>query len=104
MDRQSPSAPSSTLSAEQAGPDGEIWATALKFGMIQRHLEETERHATLGKRIVEEQRRRVAELEREGHDVQAAHYLLNLFEEIQTMHVSHGKRLQEELDKFWDKA
>ena len=63
------------------------------------HLEQAKRHAAAGKRLLAEQRARIAQLLNDGHDVAPAEALLARFEETQTLHLADVERLIEELAK-----
>ncbi len=83
----------------QAAP-GAARPPLLKRSMIEDHLEQAERHVAVGERIVAEQRTRVAELERDRHDVTQSRQLLGQFEEILAMQIAHRDRLRSELERF----
>ena len=51
----------------------------------------------LSEEYIRIQRERGAELERDGHDASDARGLLELFEELQSMHVAHRDRLVRQL-------
>jgi hypothetical protein len=65
--------------------------------MIEEHLAMAERHVTAGERCIADQRARVAELGRDGHDTTESLLLLGQFQEIQELHVADRNRLRNEL-------
>ncbi len=83
---------------QQAAP-GYAPPPLLKRSMIEDHLEQAERHVAVGERIVAEQRARIAQLERDGHDVTRSRELLGQFEEILAMQIAHRDRLRSELER-----
>jgi hypothetical protein len=69
-------------------------------GMIEDHLAMAERHVIAGDRCVDEQRARVATLERDGHDTTESLLLLGRFQEVQELHVADRDRLRKELAEW----
>jgi hypothetical protein len=65
--------------------------------MLLQHLQEVEKHVALGEHRIAEQRARIDELTRDGHDVRWAVELLATFEEMQHLHVEDRERLRSEL-------
>jgi hypothetical protein len=65
--------------------------------MVERHLKQAERHAEVGQEHISSQRKRIAQLERDGHDTYEARKLLAQFEELQSMHIAHRDRLARQL-------
>jgi len=65
--------------------------------LIQDHLADAERHVSEGERHVARQRDVVAELERAGHDSEAARMLLRHIEAWLELHVADRDRLRQEL-------
>lgn len=68
--------------------------------MVEAHLAQADRHVHRGDEIITEQKQRVAELERDGHDTKAARELLALFEEVQRVHLADRNRLRHELNEI----
>jgi hypothetical protein len=71
--------------------------------LIVTHLVEAEDHVRLGEEHLAKQRVIVAHLQQKEADVQERNQaisLLNLLEELQTMHVAHRDRLNRLLDAF----
>jgi hypothetical protein len=68
--------------------------------MVERHIALAEEHVTIGDKNVANQRKSVAELERDGHDAAQARELLQRFEELQAMHIADLQRLRNELDNL----
>jgi len=66
-------------------------------GMLERHLEQAKRHAATGEKHLTRQRALITKLERDGHDASEAKTLLELLEELQTMHIAHRDRLARQL-------
>jgi hypothetical protein len=66
--------------------------------MLERHLALAERHVAEGQPRVDSQRRLVAELERDGHDITEARRMLTAFEETQQLHVEDRDRIRKELE------
>lgn len=65
--------------------------------IIREHLSQAERHVALGAQHIREQKERIVEFERSGHDTAAARDLLRIFEEMQVLHIADRDRLQQEL-------
>ena len=57
--------------------------------LLEEHLAQARRHIRLGQEHIKRQKELVTELERDGHDVSEPKRLLDLFREIQLMHVLH---------------
>jgi ribosomal 50S subunit-associated protein YjgA (DUF615 family) len=72
--------------------------------MVTRHLQEAQEHVKLGLQHVSRQREIVAELERDGHDVTAAHRLLANFERMQETHEADLHRIERELANLDSKS
>jgi len=70
---------------------------SLERAVIKSHLAQAEQAARLGREHVERQIEIVANLEKDGHDTQAARRLLRTFEEVQAEHEAHRERLRAEL-------
>ena len=64
--------------------------------LLQR-LAQTERHAADGTRHVADQRKLIADLERNGRDTNFARDLLRQFESLRELHVADRDRLKKEL-------
>jgi hypothetical protein len=62
-------------------------------------LAEVEWRIGAGEKNLGEQRRVVADLERDGRDASRARELLARFEELQRVHVAHRDRIRAELAK-----
>ncbi|MDK1373502.1 MULTISPECIES: hypothetical protein [unclassified Sinorhizobium] len=67
-----------------------------ELAIIERHLAEAERHLAEASRHVENQRRIVAELERDGLDASLAHEVLETFEQSYVAHKMELDRLVQE--------
>ncbi len=65
---------------------------------IQQYLEQAERHAAEGRQLVARQEALVAELDRDGHDTDAARKVLETLRETQSLHEADVRRLLEELE------
>ncbi|MGY8664319.1 hypothetical protein Q3C01_18495 [Bradyrhizobium sp. UFLA05-109] len=52
-------------------------------------LAEAEKRVALGERHIVQQERRIAELDRDGHDTREAFALLDTFRQTQVQHVAH---------------
>src|SRR5262245_53102038 len=65
--------------------------------MLERHLQQAEVHVAQGARHVREQRERLSQLARAGHDIQEAQTLLAQFGQLQEIHVATRDRLAREL-------
>ena len=65
--------------------------------MLIEHLQQAEAQAAGGARHIERQRRLIAELERDGHDVTAAKDLLAIYLQTQELHEQHRDWLRCEL-------
>lgn len=65
--------------------------------VLQHYLVEAEWHVLLGKRLIAEQRRRLADMTRLGLDRTQAQELLRLLEEIHVMQLARRDRLRAEL-------
>ena len=61
--------------------------------MLERHLQQAEAHVAKGGQHIIQQRELVARLEGRGHDASRARTLLEQFEEMQEIHISHRDRL-----------
>ena len=68
-----------------------------KKAMLLDHLATAERHVERGREIVARQRAIVRELARDGHDTTSAVDLLQLFEQLQDLHIADRDRLRWEL-------
>jgi hypothetical protein len=67
--------------------------------VLLNHLHVAERHVREAERHVEQQRGRIADLERHGHDSTQAIDLLATFEEMLQTHIAERARIQQELDQ-----
>ena len=56
-------------------------------------LERAERHVALGQRHVTRQRELITELKAGGHDTKLSEQLLQVFEELQALHIADRDRL-----------
>jgi len=65
--------------------------------MLQRHLQQAEAHVAMGAEHVRQQRERLSQLERHGHDTFRTRALLAQFEDLQDMHIAHRDRLLQQL-------
>ena len=65
--------------------------------MLQRHLQQAEAHVAMGAEHVRQQRERLSQLERHGHDTFRTRELLAQFEDLQDMHIAHRDRLLQQL-------
>ena len=65
--------------------------------LLEAHLAQARRHIALGQEHLARQKQIVHELERDGHSVSEAKQLLDLFRDLQAMHVAHRDRLLEEI-------
>ncbi|MBV9221997.1 MAG: hypothetical protein JO366_03220 [Methylobacteriaceae bacterium] len=65
--------------------------------ILVRHLTQAEDHVAKGKRHLQQQREIVAKLNGEGGGSTRAQRLLNLFEEMQALHVADRERLKKAL-------
>jgi hypothetical protein len=74
----------------------------MERSMIEAHLEQAERHVARGEELIAEQKARIAEMERDGHDTGPFRDLLRQFEETQRMHVADRDRLRKELNERSD--
>ena len=68
-------------------------------GMLERHLEQAERHIAASQQHLSRQRERIAQFERNHHDASTAKALLELFEDLDKMHIAHRDRIADELGK-----
>ena len=59
----------------------------------EKHLAQAEQIAALGRSHIERQRRIVAQLSRDGHDVHQARELLRVFEELQVQNEAFRDQL-----------
>ena len=66
--------------------------------MLYDYLQQAERHVGQGLRHIDKQSKLVAALERKGRDPSHAKALLNLFEQLQDLHVAHRDRLKDEFE------
>src|SRR5215831_17570375 len=64
--------------------------------MLQRHLQQAEAHVAIGAEHVRQQRERLSQLQRHGHDTFRARALLAQFEGLQDTHIAHRDRLLQE--------
>jgi hypothetical protein len=86
--------------SRENAPDGSRdFRGAIDRTMRERLLTQAQRHVASGQEHVGRQRERIAQLERDGHDAADAGKLLQLFEELQSMHVAHRDRHIQELGK-----
>jgi hypothetical protein len=69
----------------------------VNWGMLQRHLQQAEAHVAMGAEHIWQQRERLSQLEREGHDTFRTRALLAQFEDLQDMHIAHRDRLLQQL-------
>src|SRR5262245_1325091 len=69
----------------------------VNWEMLQRHLQQTEAHVAMGAEHVRQQRERLSQLERRGHDTFRTKALLAQFEDLQDMHIAHRDRLLQQL-------
>ena len=67
--------------------------------MLKDQLEMARSHVALGEKHLARQRELILELYRDGHDTRQARELLKQFEELQALHVSDCKRLEQELNE-----
>jgi len=67
--------------------------------MQLRHLEEAERHVVRGERLISEQKLRIANLERDGHDSTTARELLETYRALQDEHLKNRDRIIKELEE-----
>ncbi|MGD9738032.1 MAG: hypothetical protein AB7O56_13365 [Bauldia sp.] len=65
---------------------------------IARRLEEAEARVARGRKIIEEQVARLAELKRDGHDTELAEDVLRTLRESQEIYESALKRTEAEID------
>ena len=65
--------------------------------LLEEHLDLARRHIALGQKHLMRQKEIIDELERDGHDVNEAKYLLDLFKDVQALHIAHRDRLLEEI-------
>jgi len=65
--------------------------------MLQRHLQQAEAHVAMGAEHLRQQRERLSQLERHGHDTFRTRALLAQFEDLQDMHIAHRHRLLQQL-------
>jgi len=61
--------------------------------MLQRHLQQSDTHVAMGAEHVRQQRDRLSQLERHGHDTFRTRALLAQFEDLQDKHIAHRDRL-----------
>jgi hypothetical protein len=66
--------------------------------MLQKHLEEAERHVALGERHIAEQEHIVAHFASLGYDTIEARKLLENFYASQTQHLQHRSRILRDLE------
>jgi hypothetical protein len=64
---------------------------------LTEQLTETERHIAQGERLIERQRRVVAEFQSNGGDAREATRVLNQLMELQAVHIADRDRLRKEL-------
>jgi hypothetical protein len=69
----------------------------MERGMLEEHLAMAERHVAEGQQRVEGQRRLVAEMERDGHDIVEGRRMLAAFEETQRLAIEDRDRIAQEL-------
>jgi len=67
--------------------------------MLERHLIQAERHVAVAQEHVSRQHELVTQLKRDRRDASDATRLLELFEELQEMHIAHRDRLIRQLGK-----
>ena len=65
--------------------------------MLQRHLQQADTHVAMGAEHIRQQRERLSQLERHGHDTFRTRALLAQFEDLQDMHIAHRDRLLQQL-------
>jgi hypothetical protein len=68
--------------------------------MIEEHLALAERHVSRGEELIAQQKQRIAEMERDGHDSRLHRELLEQFEEVQRLHLADLARLRNELNEI----
>jgi hypothetical protein len=66
--------------------------------LIERHLSQAEQHVLDGRGHVARQRRLIARLRRDGHDLGEAQDLLRILEETLASHIADRDRLRQELE------
>jgi ferritin len=67
--------------------------------MQLRRLEEAEQHVVRGERLISEQKVRIANLERDGHDSTTARELLETYRALQVEHIKNRDRIIKELEE-----
>jgi hypothetical protein len=65
--------------------------------IVEEHLAQARRHIALGQKHIKRQTELIGELERDGHDAAESKRLLDLFKDVQAMHVAYRDRLLEEI-------
>jgi len=68
--------------------------------MLLDHLEETERHITNGRELLQRQRAILEERRRDGHDVTQSKALLQVMEELQQKRIDHLDLIGKEFEKL----
>jgi hypothetical protein len=63
----------------------------------EKHLAQAERHVLESEEHAARQRDLIAELERDGHNTTQARQLLDILQDLLTMHIAHRDRLRQEL-------
>jgi len=63
-------------------------------------LEETERHITNGRELLQRQRAILEERRRDGHDVTQSKALLQVMEELQQKHIDHLDLIGKEFEQL----
>lgn len=66
-------------------------------GMIERHLQQAQRHVSEGEQHIVGQRELLSRLQRDGHDTKEAARLLASFEDLQRLHIADRDRLEKAL-------
>lgn len=65
--------------------------------MLMEQLTQAERHVAQGERLIERQRRVIAEFQRNGGDAREATRVLHQLVELQDLHIADRDRLRKEL-------
>ena len=68
--------------------------------MLLDHLEETERHITNGRDLLQRQRAILEERRRDSHDVTQSEALLQVMEELQQKHIDHLDLIRKEFEQL----
>ena len=66
----------------------------MDLDILKQHLKQAEEHVAVGQKHIARQAEIIAELEADGHDVTDSRRLLQLFEEVQALHVAGRDRLR----------